>query len=76
MSGLGRLRPLPTAPDARLRECALASSAWTVRPSRAKITSVLPSPMLARPDDLPRGDYAYEVKWDGFRAIIVRERGA
>jgi len=22
--------------------------------------------MLARADSLPRGDYAYEVKWDGF----------
>jgi ATP-dependent DNA ligase len=32
--------------------------------------------MLARPDALPCGDYAYEVKWDGFRATIVMERGA
>src|SRR5438552_1677717 len=31
--------------------------------------------MLARPDTLPRGDYAYEVKWDGFRAIVSTERG-
>ena len=29
--------------------------------------------MLARPDRLPRGDYAYEVKWDGFRAIVSTE---
>ena len=27
--------------------------------------------MLARSDTLPRGDYAYEVKWDGFRAIVA-----
>jgi bifunctional non-homologous end joining protein LigD len=31
--------------------------------------------MLARPDALPRGDYAYEVKWDGFRAIVATENG-
>lgn len=29
--------------------------------------------MLARAGDLPRGDYAYEVKWDGFRAIVSTE---
>jgi ATP-dependent DNA ligase len=27
--------------------------------------------MLARPDRLPRGDYSFEVKWDGFRAIVA-----
>jgi bifunctional non-homologous end joining protein LigD len=32
-------------------------------------------PMLARADNLPRGDYAYEVKWDGFRAIVSTEDG-
>jgi bifunctional non-homologous end joining protein LigD len=31
--------------------------------------------MLARAGDLPRGDYAYEVKWDGFRAIVSTEDG-
>jgi bifunctional non-homologous end joining protein LigD len=31
--------------------------------------------MLARPDALPRCDYAYEVKWDGFRAIVATEDG-
>jgi ATP-dependent DNA ligase len=31
--------------------------------------------MLARPDALPGGDYAYEVKWDGFRAIVSTEDG-
>ena len=31
--------------------------------------------MLARPGPLPRGDYAYEVKWDGFRAIVSTEDG-
>src|SRR5919204_4516643 len=28
-----------------------------------------------RPDRLPRGDYGYEVKWDGFRALVSTERG-
>jgi bifunctional non-homologous end joining protein LigD len=36
---------------------------------------VLPEPMLARADSLPRGDYAYEVKWDGFRALVSTEDG-
>jgi bifunctional non-homologous end joining protein LigD len=31
--------------------------------------------MLARPDRLPGGDYAYEVKFDGFRAIVSTEDG-
>jgi bifunctional non-homologous end joining protein LigD len=31
--------------------------------------------MLARPDNLPRGDFAYEVKFDGFRAIVSTEDG-
>jgi ATP dependent DNA ligase-like protein len=31
--------------------------------------------MLARSDALPRGDYSYEVKWDGFRAIVSTEDG-
>src|SRR5919197_3989754 len=35
----------------------------------------LPQPMLARPGPLPHGDYAYEVKWDGFRAIVSTEDG-
>jgi hypothetical protein len=36
--------------------------------------SALPGPMLARSGPLPTsGDYAYEVKWDGFRAIVSTE---
>jgi ATP-dependent DNA ligase len=36
--------------------------------------SGLPEPMLARSGRLPTsGDYAYEVKWDGFRAIVSTE---
>jgi len=32
--------------------------------------------MLAPADHtLPLGDYAYEVKWDGFRAIASTEEG-
>ena len=31
--------------------------------------------MLARPDRLPRGDWSYELKWDGFRAIVSTENG-
>jgi ATP-dependent DNA ligase len=31
------------------------------------------APMLAKlSDELPRGDYLYEPKWDGFRAIVFR----
>ena len=33
------------------------------------------SPMLAKlARDLPKGDYLYEPKWDGFRAIVFRDR--
>jgi bifunctional non-homologous end joining protein LigD len=36
----------------------------------------LPDPMLARPATLPLGGgYGYEVKWDGFRAIVSTENG-
>jgi ATP-dependent DNA ligase len=36
--------------------------------------SALPEPMLARSGTLPTsGDYAYEVKWDGFRAVVSTE---
>ena len=36
--------------------------------------SALPEPMLARSGRLPAsGAYAYEVKWDGFRAIVSTE---
>src|SRR3954464_15164687 len=36
--------------------------------------SALPEPMLARSAPMPaRGEYAYEVKWDGFRAIVSTE---
>ena len=32
--------------------------------------------MLSRlSHDLPSGDYAYELKWDGFRAIVATEEG-
>src|SRR5215203_5504684 len=32
--------------------------------------------MLARAEHkFPAGDYAYEVKWDGFRAIVFTENG-
>jgi hypothetical protein len=29
--------------------------------------------MLARPDALSGADYAYEVKWDGFHALLSTE---
>jgi bifunctional non-homologous end joining protein LigD len=36
--------------------------------------SALPEPMLARSGRLPTsGDYVYEVRWDGFRAIVSTE---
>jgi bifunctional non-homologous end joining protein LigD len=32
--------------------------------------------MLARSGSIPtRGDWAFEVKWDGFRAIVLTESG-
>ncbi len=35
----------------------------------------LPQPMLARSGAIPSGDYAFELKWDGFRAIVGRNGG-
>jgi bifunctional non-homologous end joining protein LigD len=35
----------------------------------------LPQPMLARRGPLPIGDYSYELKWDGFRALVARNGG-
>jgi ATP-dependent DNA ligase len=32
----------------------------------------LPLPMLARSGTIPSGDYAFEVKWHGLRAIVGR----
>ena len=43
--------------------------------SSRKATVVKPpiEPMLAKlADELPSGDYLYEPKWDGFRAIVFR----
>ncbi len=32
------------------------------------------APMLARPvDAIPRGDYVFEPKWDGFRSVVFRD---
>src|SRR6184192_1619092 len=32
------------------------------------------APMLAKPvDAIPDGDYVFEPKWDGFRAIVFRD---
>ena len=36
--------------------------------------SALPEPMLARSGQLPTSaDYAYELKWDGFRCLLSTE---
>jgi bifunctional non-homologous end joining protein LigD len=46
------------------------------RPRLGSVASAapLPQPMLARSGAFPtRGDWAYEVKWDGFRAIVSTE---
>ena len=37
---------------------------------------LLPRPMLLRPGGIPFGDgWAFELKWDGFRAIVSTEDG-
>src|SRR5690349_7612217 len=44
-----------------------ASFAW----SRWRRRMTLPAPMLARSGSLPAGPgWSYELKWDGFRAIV------
>jgi hypothetical protein len=42
---------------------------------RDNLAGVLPEPMLSRPGPLPKGPrWTFEVKWDGFRAIVSTER--
>jgi bifunctional non-homologous end joining protein LigD len=49
---------------------------WNPPPGGCRVGALqLPEPMLAKPDRLPRGDYSYEVKWDGFRALVATEDG-
>lgn len=45
----------------------------TKEPAAGRLT--IPAPMLARPGDLPLRGCAYEVKWDGFRALVSTEEG-
>ena len=44
---------------------------------RVSLTAlVLPQPMLSRPGPLPHGrGWSFEVKWDGFRALVSTEDG-
>jgi bifunctional non-homologous end joining protein LigD len=49
-------------------QCAVRTSGEY--PSR-RVNLRLPDPMLTRPAELPLGSgYAFEVKWDGFRALV------
>jgi ATP-dependent DNA ligase len=51
----------------------LTSQPVVVRPDRlAAVALRLPSPMLSRSGPIPTGDYAYELRWDGFRTIVAR----
>lgn len=45
-------------------------------PNYTPLPQAMP-PMLAKPGALPRndGDYAYEIKWDGIRALVYVEGG-
>lgn len=51
-----------------------------VRPLRSRGTGAgvrVPEPMLAAPvEGLPRGDVAYEIKWDGYRCMLGVDEGA
>jgi ATP-dependent DNA ligase len=45
-----------------------------VKARRDSVDKGLPEPMLARSGGSPTsGEYAYEVKWDGFRAVVSTE---
>lgn len=50
--------------------------AQTADPAKARGESILAppiAPMLAKPvSELPTGDFLYEPKWDGFRALVFR----
>jgi ATP-dependent DNA ligase len=55
--------PLPMRPGMDTWRGAVRLGAMALR---------LPSPMLARSGAIPSGDYGFEVKWDGFRALVSR----
>src|SRR5262249_40250660 len=47
----------------------------TITLARVALAAPVHQPMLASGGTIPtRGDYAYEVSWDGFRAIVSRPR--
>lgn len=69
-----RRRPFVAASDffARRYAAELVEPAWR----NLTVAVSLHSPMLARAEHtLPVGDYAFEVKWDGFRAIVFTQDG-
>jgi ATP-dependent DNA ligase len=62
---VGTVKPPPGEADTR---AVVGPSGDNVRPPV--------EPMLAKlGDELPVGEYLYEPKWDGFRAIVFREEG-
>ena len=67
----------PVAGDRRLREEREAvASASRARGLVTFAVLRLPDPMLSRPGPLPSGSaWTYELKWDGFRAIVSTEDG-
>src|SRR5262249_62078650 len=61
--------PSATYPSARRIELE------TITLARVALAAPVHQPMLASGGTIPtRGDYAYEVSWDGFRAIVSRPR--
>jgi ATP-dependent DNA ligase len=69
--GRGRLlRQLPGAPYRQLDTDQVILDGRKI--GSLQMALRLPPPMLARSGAIPTGDYAFEVKWDGFRALVSR----
>ncbi len=66
---------LPVRQSHTHKESGRRPTAVTIHARPDAMTIRLPSPMLARSGPIPNGDYVFELKWDGFRAIVARDDG-
>jgi len=73
---------MPQFPSPRLHSHRWVSKGPTIRMVRPRLRGAslpllrIPEPMLARPAPLPRGPaWSFELKWDGFRALVSTEDG-
>ncbi|MPM40850.1 Multifunctional non-homologous end joining DNA repair protein LigD [bioreactor metagenome] len=60
-------------PWSEINNCSFVSNTMTMERKNMELVK----PMLAKPSSLPQADheYAYEIKWDGIRAILYAKQG-